>query len=255
MAFPAGTSNVPALSIAPQAPALALSSRSIIIGAVSISLALLILLAGLLFWSIRRRRRQIKAITRDKAVAVDDIEAQLTASPIMQSVSDCALLFNSFSAPPTPSLASDTTSDVDSDLEEVVLVPFSLASPTRTSFATTAATDPKLADLFDATTRPFSFASTSSASSASDLAFDNTFASSCSAPAIVAILKDLDNEEVGSRLHRLSLLANIPCTHFADFVPPRYGSEKTSTPRPFLTGVDHPRVSPAAKATVVHGFF
>ncbi|TCD62576.1 hypothetical protein EIP91_006726 [Steccherinum ochraceum] len=254
MAFPAGTSNVPALSIAPQAPASALSLRSIIIGVVLISLALIALLAGLLFWSIRRRRR-IKAINRDKAVVVDDIEAQLTASPIMQSVSDCALLFNSFSAPPTPSLASNTTSDVDSDLEEVVLVPFSLASPTRASFATTAATDPKLADLFDATTRPFSFASTSSASTAPDLAFDNSFASSCSAPAIVAILKNIDNEEVGSRLHRLSLLANIPCTHFADFVPPRCGPEKTPTPRPFLTGVDQPRAVPAAKATVVHGFF
>ncbi|TCD64960.1 hypothetical protein EIP91_003373 [Steccherinum ochraceum] len=118
-----------------------------------------------------------------------------------------------------------------------------------------AAADPKLADLFDATTRPFSFASTSSASSASDLAFDDSFASSCSAPAIVAILNNIDNEDVGSRLHRLSLLANIPCTHFADFVPPRYGLQKTSTPRPFLTGVDQPRAAPAAKATVVHGFF
>lgn len=176
----------------------------------------------------------------------------------MQSISDCTLLFSSSSPPATPTLTVDTTSEIDSDLEEVVLMPFSLDSPTKGSDADTTVTsaNSKLTDLFDATTRPCSVASTLSLSAAvpSGLVFDNLFTSSRSVSAILAILDDIDSDEA-SDLHRLSLLATMPCTHFADFVPARFGPEKTSAPRPFLTGVDHPRAAPATKATVVFGPF
>ncbi|TCD66712.1 hypothetical protein EIP91_001005 [Steccherinum ochraceum] len=182
------------------------------------------------------------------------LEAQLTRTSIMRSFFNCEQAGSS-STP--PALANNITWEVDSDLEEVILMPFSLSSSATSALCTTTPY-PNSKPVFGTASPPYSATTTQPAandSTSTDLPLSAGLASSVSVPTILAILNDITDDAASTRLHCLSVLATfMRRKQFIDSVPPRFGAEKTST-RPFLTGVNQSRSAPPTKATVVYGHF